>query len=436
MKPALAPGDVLELRIEKAVYRGLGLARHEGCVVFVARSYAGERVQARVVEVGRGYARAVVAERLEASAARRAAPCQHAERCGGCVYQDLDYEEQLRVKEAILRESLSRARIAWDAAIPIARSPETGWRMRTEMHLDWSGPEPRLGFHEEGSHRVVDVVECLQLSPALNRAAHALRAALAARRPLAERVRSVEFAESQDGSRLVACLVAELDVRGIAALEAIARDVPALSGLLALPGAERGRPTTLLLAGSPFVGAEVAGLPLRAHQQSFFQSNRYLVEPLVGSVLELVPADGPLLDLYAGVGLFALPLARRGHAVVGVEVNPLAVGDARANAEAAGLSARFETLDVEAALHGLPARPGERIVLDPPRDGASRLALHGIAARRPESVTYVSCDPPTLGRDLNRLAELGYRLTRLEAFDMFPDTFHMESVAHLVPDGS
>jgi len=425
-------GDQLELRVLKAVYRGLGLARHEGCVVFVPRSYGGERVRARVEEVGRGYVRASVLELVEPAPARRSPPCRYAVRCGGCAYQDIGYDEQLRIKEAILRESLARAHVAWEAPIPLLASPESGWRTRAALHLAWEGDVPRLGFHEEGSQRIVDVEECLQLSADMNRTARALLAALAERGPLGRHVSGVELCESADGRERVACLVSDLRVREAAALSALGATAPDLTGLLALAGAEAS-PTALLLHGSPFVHAEAAGLRFRAHQQSFFQANRFLLGPLVEAVLAAVPSGGPVLDLYSGVGLFALPLAARGDAVRGVEISRLASADAVANAAAADLQVHFEAADVEVALRTPPARADERIVLDPPRTGASRLTVRAIAARRPASISYVSCDPPTLGRDLHLFAGLGYRLASLRALDMFPDTFHVESVAQLVP---
>lgn len=432
MKPPLAVGDAVELRIEKPVYRGLGLARHEGCVVFVPGTYAGERVAARVLEQGRGYARAEALQVLEPSAARRQPPCAHAEACGGCSYQPLAYAEQLLVKETILRESLARAHVSFVGALPVRPSPESGWRLRAELHVDWSNAaSPRLGFHRAGTHEVVDVQSCEQLSGAMNAAARALRAALVQRRPLSERVRSVELAESIDGGQLVACLAAQLDVPGLAGLAALGAELPGLHGLLARATEEPGS-GPLLLRGEAFLEQTLFGLPLRAHQQSFFQSNRFLIEPLVRTVLERVGSAGPVLDLYAGVGLFALPLAARGEDVVAVEANVLAAEDARANARQAGLrNLRVEASDVESCLRRLPPRAGERIVLDPPRDGLSRLALRAIAARQPATITYVSCDPPTLGRDLNLLARSGYSLLSLDAFDMFPDTFHVECIAHL-----
>jgi 23S rRNA (uracil1939-C5)-methyltransferase len=425
-------GEPLELHVEKPVYRGLGLARHEGRVVFVPGTYGGERVRAVVEEVGRGYARARLLELVEASPQRREPPCPYASRCGGCCYQDLGYEAQLSVKEAILRESLQRARVTWDAPIEVRPSPERGWRTRAELHLAWQDDVPLLGFHEAASHRVVDVLECLQLSPAMNRAARALLLALKGKGALARRLSGVELAESTDGSRLVACLVGELPVRQAVSLKPVAAAVPELTGLLALAASEQR--TVLSLSGEPYVEATVGRLRLRAHQQSFFQANRFLLGPLVDSVLALVPPGAPVLDLYSGVGLFALAAAERGDAVWAVESSRWAVADAEANAKQAGLSgARFEAADVETALRALPARAGERIVMDPPRSGASRLAVKAITERRPSSISYVSCDPPTLGRDLFLFGGLGYRLVSLQAFDMFPDTLHLESLAQLEP---
>jgi 23S rRNA (uracil1939-C5)-methyltransferase len=425
-------GDPLELQVEKAVYRGLGLARHEGRVIFVPGTYGGERVNAKVEEVGRGYARARLEQLLLPSPHRRVSPCRYSDRCGGCAYQELEYEEQLRVKQAILRESLLRARVSWDAEIPLLRSPEQGWRTRARLHVDWDDAAPRLGFHEEGTQVLVDVLECLQLSAGLTRAARALLAALLEKGALGRRVSAFELAESDDGAERVACLVTDLSLQAAAGLVGLG-DAAGLTGLLVAPGGEPS-PAAVLLSGSPYVHATVAGLRLRAHQQSFFQANRFLLEPLVDTVLRLLPAGGPVLDLYSGVGLFSLPLSRRGDPVRAAEIQAQAAADAVANAEAAGVrGVRVFAKDVESALRELLPANGERILLDPPRSGASRQAVRAIAERHPASITYVSCDPPTLGRDLQLLLGHGYRLAALEALDMFPDTFHVEAVAQLEP---
>ncbi len=429
----LRVGEQLDLAIEKAVYRGLGLARHAGEVVFVRRAFDAERVRARIVSAARGYAEAVVESIESPSPQRRDAPCLHAAACGGCAYQSLGYEEQLRLKERVLRESLARAGVSWEAPIPVAASPETGWRVRAEMHFAASSEGLALGFHEAGSQRVVDVAVCLQISAALGRSARAIRVALASWPGDKRKLRSLELAESPDGELRVACLHTELQLGEVSKLASLASAGAELSGFLIAAHGPKG-PVLVTLHGDPYLRARARGLGYRMHQQSFFQGNRFLFERLVESVLARVAPGGPVLDLYSGVGLFALALAARGDRVRGLESNPLAVADARANAQQAGLPVEFETADVDRALAGLRARAGERVVLDPPRTGLSRGALGALIERRPETITYVSCDPPTLGRDLARLGEAGYRLRALEALDMFPDTFHLESIAHLARD--
>jgi 23S rRNA (uracil1939-C5)-methyltransferase len=433
-RPAhLKAGDVVELDIEKAVYRGLGLARHEGQVVFVPRVIPGDRVRARVESVTPGYVRAVPVAVLRNAAERRAPPCPLFTRCGGCAYQDVNYAEQLRLKEAILRESLSRAGVRWEGEVPLRGSPEEGWRTRAILHLEESQGALRLGLHEEGSHRVVDVEACLQLSPAMNRAARALRTALEERRSDARRIHDVELAESTDGGKRVVCLETDLAVPQAVALARLADAVPALTGLGAMAADGRGR-RFLTLHGDPHVEATVRGLRLRSHVRSFFQAHRFLLEDLVGEVVASTPRGGPVLDLYAGVGLFALALAEEADDVLGAELSPFAVEDARANIEAnQKKNVRVRQGDVQEALASWPVSTGERIVLDPPRTGAGAPVVKAVAARRPEAIIYISCDPPTLGRDLAVFARHGYAPDTIRAFDLFPDTFHLETIVRLIP---
>ena len=438
VRPAhLKPGDVLDLDIEKSVYRGLGLARHEGQVVFVPRAIPGDRVRARVESVTPGYVRALPEALVQGAPERRPPPCPLFARCGGCAYQDVDYPAQLRIKEAVLRESLARAGVPWEGEVPVAASPEQGWRTRATLHLEEAGGVLRLGLHEEASHRVVDLEACLQLSPAMNQAARALRAGLEARRADARSVHDVEIVESTDGSRLVACLETDLPVPQAVALAPLADAVPGLTGLGVMAAAGRGR-RYLNLRGDPHVESGVRGLRLRSHVRSFFQGHRFLLGELVGAVVDLTPAGGAVLDLYAGVGLFALALADRAERVLGAELSHVAVEDARANIEAnieanGKTNVRVRQGDVAEALASWPAEAGERIILDPPRTGAGAPVARAVAGRRPACVVYVSCDPPTLGRDLAVFAKHGYAPDRVAAFDLFPDTFHLETVVRLTP---
>jgi 23S rRNA (uracil1939-C5)-methyltransferase len=426
----LARGAVVETTIEKGVYRGRGLGRVEGRVVFVPRALPGDRVRVRIQEVHAGWAEGDLVERLEAAPDRRASPCPYVPRCGGCAYQELGYEAQLRLKEAVLRESLARAGAPWEGPVGVHASPERGWRMRAALHVAAGEGGVRLGLRQEGTRRVVDVEVCLQLSDAMNGAARAVQAALAG--SLARQARGLDLLESPAGGALVAVLETALLPREIQALAALAERVPGLTGF----GARSGRKLHWL-GGSPHVEARVLGMTLRAHVGSFFQANRFLLEPLARTVVELVPEGGRTLDLYAGVGLFALPLAARsGGEVLAVEISPLAAEDARVSARRNRLGrVRVVAGDVRETLAALRPEPGETIVLDPPRTGVPPEVVTLLASRAPSAIVYVSCDPATLGRDLARLAGHGYKPDVVQLFDLFPDTFHLETVVRLRPAG-
>jgi 23S rRNA (uracil1939-C5)-methyltransferase len=268
----------------------------------------------------------------------------------------------------------------------------------------------------------------LHVSVAMNEALAGLKRGLERRPALAARVSDIRIVESGSPGAVVACLEGELAGADAPLVLSLAEGT-SLAGLGYLVGpAQRRR--HVALSGESWVASEVLGLRFRVHVQSFFQANRFLVEALARTVRERTPPGGSVLDLYSGVGLFALTLAGQAERVQGVEGVEVSVEDAKRNAEAAGLSnVRFRLGEVAGALASLPRERGERVILDPPRTGAGVATVRAVAAREPEAIVYVSCDPPTLGRDLKALRELGYKLASLELFDLFPDTFHLESVA-------
>jgi 23S rRNA (uracil1939-C5)-methyltransferase len=427
----LRVGQTVEATIEKSVYRGRGLARVGGRVVFVPRAHTGDRVRGRVREVRAGWAEASLEDVLSPASERRASPCPYVPRCGGCVYQDLGYEAQLRAKQDILRESLARAGAPWEGPIAVRASPERGWRLRVALHFAGGDEGLRLGLRQEGTRRVVDLEACLQLSDGMNQTLREIRSALARRPETWPRLQGVDVLESPDGEVRVAAVSTTLAPPEAPGLAFVGREVPGLAGF----GVEAGQGRLQWLVGSPHVEATVLSLPMRVHVRSFFQANRFLYEPLAQAVLDLLPGSGRALDLYAGVGLFALPLAARdGGEVVAVERAPSAAADARANARRHRLGGvRVVRRDVRDALASTRPVPGERVVIDPPRTGLERDVVELVAARRPEAVVYVSCDPPTLGRDLARLAVHGLRPDTVQVFDLFPDTFHLETVVRLLP---
>src|SRR5688500_5532356 len=309
-RTGLRPGDVVEIDIEKAVYRGQGLGRHAGQVVFVPRAVPGDRVRVRIEAATSGFVRGRIEQVIGPAPGRRGAPCALFDRCGGCAYQAYDYAGQLTLKEAVLRETFARGGVEWTGPILVHPSPEAGWRIRASLHVHYSTDGLRLGLHEEGSHRVTDLATCLQLSPAMNDAQRGLALALGRRPDWARHVRDVDLAEAPDGRQLVASIETDLEPPAAAALGALADDVPALTGLGVVAGSDRAR-RFMPLRGEPWIDATVQGVRLRAHVRSFFQGNRFLVDDLVAAVLRLTPPGGSVLDLYAGVGLFALPLAAR-----------------------------------------------------------------------------------------------------------------------------
>jgi 23S rRNA (uracil1939-C5)-methyltransferase len=432
--PGHSAGDLIEVEIEKAVYRGVGLARHQGKVVLVPRALPGDRWRVRLSSVRPDYARAEAVQRLADGPSRRRAPCPHAERCGGCSYQELEPTAQPKLKAQILGEALERGRVRWPGGIETRSGPDRGWRTRASLHVAWAGHGPVLGFHEQGTHRVVDVESCGQLTPGLNRALTALRRALSHRRELRGLVSGVDLAEGGSGEGRVATVVVE-DDRGadVGVLGSLAEGTPELTGFGASFRGGRGR--FELLRGSPFTWSEVAGSRFRVHAKSFFQANRHLVRELVDEVVSGLPEGEVALDLYAGVGLFALAVAPQFGRVLAAEVNPFAVADAVANQAAAGRrdALHFDRADVRQALASWPAAEGERVILDPPRAGAGREVVEAIVKRRPACVTYVACDPATLARDAAIFQERGFDVVRVVALDLFPETFHVEAVAQLRP---
>ncbi len=424
----------MKLGIEKSIYGGAGLARHEGKAIFVPFTLTGETVEASILQSKPSYAQAQLTQILTPSPQRVSPSCSHYGQCGGCHYQHASYEEQVRIKTFILRESLERAHIADIPAIePIIAAP-FGYRNRIRLHAQ---PVPfALGYLRAQSHSVLPIRECPVAAPSLISAALLLQSEFAAR--LFSWAREIElFADPATGALLINIYspagATHLTRKLNELWRAIQFLLPLAAGCAAftLPRG-KGFPTLAARAGADHLVYTVAGESYRVSSGSFFQVNHFLLERMVAEVCQ--GRTGKIAwDLFAGVGLFARQLARNFNQVVAVEAAPASVTDLRANLPGHTIESKttIQFLRETASNTALPTP--DYIVLDPPRAGLGTEAVALLANLRASQVTYVSCDPATLSRDLAALLKSGYRLQKLALIDMFPQTFHLESIAHLSP---
>ncbi len=426
----------MEIKIEKLVYGGEGLGHHEGHTVFVPFVLPDEVVAVEAVERKKKFVRGRATQVLTPSPQRVAPPCPHFALCGGCHYQHIPYHAQLGFKADILRETLKHlGGIEWGGPIETHASPPFGYRNRAQWKIRLAGAVAKnaIGYFQAGSSTLCPVEECPVLSPRLAETLAALREQLAERQ-LPAKLREVEaFADAADTKVLINASLESFD--------GPPEDVASLF-LTALPGVE----TILLqdinrdryeLFGPGFIHYGIAGSHYRVGHLSFFQVNRFLVEELVRTVL--AEERGKLaLDLFAGVGLFTLPLARRFERVVGVESDLAASRDLQANIEENKVQAQHVNATVESLLAEWRETP-DLVVLDPPRAGIQETALAHLVRLAPPRIAYLSCDPATLARDLRTLAggrnqpagSGAYQITEVHLFDLFPQTYHIETLVRL-----
>lgn len=418
-------GQIIELTLDAIAHGGEAIGRHAGKAVFVPYAIPGERVRTEIVEEKERWARGRLIKVLAPSPDRTPPPCPYfgPEGCGGCQWQHIAYPRQAELKQAIVADQLRRlGRIADPpvADIIVLADPESadeapafldyGYRNHTQFALTADG---RLGYRRGSSHEALAVERCLLLDPRLDD----LHAALDVVWP---ELTGVSLrAGSNTGDALI------IFEAGGAEQPELELDLPAACALLTPRGLEP-------LIGEPCIFEEVAGRRYRVSAESFFQVNTVGAAALVETVLTYasVTAQDVVLDLYCGVGLFALALAEHAAEVIGVESSPSACDDFAYNAgDRPGI-----TLHEGAVEQVLPALAGQgqRIdvaVLDPPRAGAGAETLHALAALGPQRIVYVSCDPATLARDAVHLAAAGYRLVEAQPLDLFPQTYHVETVA-------
>jgi 23S rRNA (uracil1939-C5)-methyltransferase len=427
----------LTLSIEKLVYGGDGLGHTDGNTVFVPYVLPGEQVRASTKSQKKRVIWADLLEITEASKQRQPPRCPHFGKCGGCHYQHISLPEQVRLKKEILRETLSRlGSIQWAGEITEHTAEPYGYRNRAQWAVRDAKPRA-IGYFLPESSIILPIDQCPVLSPRLAETFGQLQEMTRSVRLPAGVVEIEAFADSAD--RQIALNVAfEKFPRPPAELATTFRDaMPHLESLLLLDQ----KTNRFELTGPGYLQQEAGGFHYRVSHLSFFQVNRFLVEDLLKTVISGAQG-GRALDLYAGVGFFALPLAKAFERVVAVDANLAATRDLYANAEKAGVTIATFNEHVEVFLKKTAEKP-DLVVLDPPRAGLGAEAAAKLAALGAPEIVYLSCDPATLARDLAVLTGSAktqkpeaehasrYEITEVHFFDLFPQTFHIETLVRL-----
>ena len=429
--------EELLLSIEKLLYGGDGLAHADGNTVFVPYVLPGEHVRAAVRTKKKKLIKAKLLEVTKSAAARIAPTCPHFGVCGGCHFQHIEFAEQGRLKTEILRETLSRlSGVKWDGEIRAHSAEAYGYRNRAQWAYRDALPRAFGYFLPESAH-IVPIDQCPVLSPGLTKVFGQLQE-LARANSLPPGILEIEaFMDSEDAKLALNVAFERFSKPVKDLINDFKTALPQLESLLLLDQSKN----RFELSGPGYLTHQAGGFAFRVSHLSFFQVNRFLIEELLKSVLEGAKG-GYALDLFAGVGFFTLPLAKVFGRVVSVDANLSATRDLRVNAELAGVQVVSHNEHTEEFLKKEQEQP-DLVVLDPPRFGLGADVAARLANLGAPEIVYLSCDPSTLARDLAVLTgserrpatEVApahrYEITQVELFDLFPQTFHIETLVKL-----
>ncbi|MCL4260482.1 MAG: class I SAM-dependent RNA methyltransferase [Anaerolineales bacterium] len=403
---------LFDLSLETLIYGGDAMGRlPDGRAVFVPFGAAGERVRVRLIEEKKNFARGEIVQILESSADRIQPRCKHFGECGGCHYQHLTYEKQLAVKTEILTDQLKRiGKIERPPVRPMVACP-TPWNYRN--HIQFSlHTNGRLGFQASGSNKVIPIAECHLPEPAIDRF-----------------WRCLEF-EPETNIERVSLRAGDDDLMLV--LESDSPEPPEMEIEAGVSVAHMYQENSIVIAGNDYIVIRALNRDFKVSAASFFQVNTIMAEKMTECLLAYLPvsASTTLLDLYCGVGFFSAFFAPKCGRVIGVESSPSACEDFIVNLN------EFDNVELYegAAEEILPALIGQigaspYVIVDPPRAGVERHALDALVQLQPQRIAYVSCDPSTLARDAARLIQNGYALNEVAPFDLFPQTYHIESIS-------
>lgn len=454
--PLIRKNDIVELEITGMTTQGAGVGHWEGLAIFTPLTAPGDKARIRIVKVAKNYAFGRLEELLIPSSDRIEPDCPCFSQCGGCCYRHISYSAELRIKEARVKDALER--IGGFRNLPIqpivGADSRDGYRNKALLPLgtDREGTLT-MGFYAVNSHRIVDCPYCRLQPETFNRAMTAFREwAKKYGDPIYDelthsgRIRRLYLRQGEKTGQVMACVV--VNGNGLhhehELVEALKKAVPELASVVVNSNRER---TNVALGqkcrtvyGTDTIEDTLCGLRFQLSPLSFYQVNRTQAERLYTLAGKYAGLTGNelLLDLYCGTGTIGLSMAKKAKRLLGVEIIPEAVENARQNATTNGIdNAEFFCGDAGKAAQMLAER-GEKpdvVILDPPRKGCSPDLISTVAAFRPKRIVYVSCDPATLARDLKDFAQLGYSPVEATPVDMFPATSHVETVTWLTSSG-
>ncbi len=443
----------MDLAVESVAFGGQGVARHNGLVIFVQNALPGDQVRARVLKLKPNFIEAETVELTRPSLFRTIPRCSHFGICGGCKWQNLDYAKQVEYKTQQVKEALEH--IGGFARPPVqpAFPAEEIYFYRNKMEFSFSVDEHgelTLGLHKAGKFdEVFDLEACFLQSETSNQIVHRLKEfcrreklSVYDLREYTGFLRFLVIKQAQNtGQILVNLVTTQGDGSCLVTLaQELSREFPAIKSVVRNINSKRAQiaigEKEELLAGQPYITEKIGPFQFRISANSFFQSNSRQAEKLYSLVVEYAqtqPKD-EILDLYSGTGTISFFLAQRAGKVLGVESNYLTVEDARQNAHLNGITnCQFICSQAKdyLALARVRKEKFEAVVVDPPRSGLHPDVVKNLVELAPPRLVYVSCNPATLARDLKLLCEKAYQLEKVQPVEMFPHTFHIESVSLL-----
>ncbi len=432
---------------------GVGHYREEssdgrGMAVFVPFTAVGDVISCRILKVLKSIAYGKVESLLTSSPDRVQNDCPAFVKCGGCCFRHISYEAELRAKEGFVRDAFARIGGLSPEIIPIRGSEESsGYRNKLQMPVSKQDGKTVCGFYSERSHRVVSVDRCAlqpeifaEITRFVTSLADEMKISVYNEEKHEGVLRHIYLRRGHYSGEICLCLVARRKVPEFSRLAAkVMERFPQVTGVVLNLNRERTNvilgDEDIVLAGKAEISDEMCGVKVEISPKSFYQVNTPAAEALYGQAAEFAEPEGKLvLDLYCGAGTIGLSMAGRARRLIGAEIVPEAVENAKANARRNSIeNAEFVCADAGRAasrLKKIGERPGV-IILDPPRKGCSEDTLTACAGMQPERIVMISCNPATAARDCKKLAELGYTAQKVRPFDLFPRTSHVECVVLL-----